>query len=44
MDVEVIAEDDTHSAIKGALYNWDYVVTTSTKPIEAGQLIRLSEN
>lgn len=44
VDVEVIAEDDTHSAIKGALYNWDYVVTTSTKPIEAGQLIRLSEN
>ena len=44
VDVEVIAEDDTHSAIKGALYNWDYVVTTSTKPIEAGQLIRLSGN
>lgn len=44
VDVEVIAEDDTHSAIKGAMYSWDYVVTTSNKPIEAGQLIRLSEN
>lgn len=44
VDVEVLAEDDTRSAIKGALYNWDYVITTSTQPIEAGQLIRLSEN
>ena len=42
VDVEVLASDDTRSAITGDL-NWDYIITTSTKPVEAGQLIRLAD-
>lgn len=44
VDVEVIAGDDTQSAISGALYGYEFVITTSTKPVEAGQLIRLADN
>ncbi len=43
VDIEVIASDDTQSAIKGALYGYEYVITTSTKPIEPGDQVRLSE-
>lgn len=43
VDIEVLGSDDTQTAITGDLSNWDYVVTTSTKPIEAGQLIRLAD-
>ena len=43
VDVEVIASDDTQSAIKGGLYGYEYVITTSTKPIESGDQVRLSE-
>lgn len=42
VDVEVLGSDDTKSAITGDL-NWDYVITTATKPVEAGQLIRLAD-
>lgn len=42
-DVEVLASDDTQSAIKGALYGGEYVITTSTKPVEAGKLVRLPD-
>ena len=41
-DVQVLASDDTQSAISGA-YGNEYVITTSTKPIEAGQLVRLPD-
>lgn len=44
VDVEVLASDDTQSAIIGALYGYEYVITTSTQPVEAGQLVRLSNN
>ena len=44
VDVEVIASDDTQSAITGAVYGWEFVITTSTKPVEAGQQVRLAEN
>ena len=44
VDVEVIAGDDTQSAISGALYGYEFVITTSTKPVEAGQQVRLAEN
>ncbi len=44
VDIEVIASDDTQSAISGALYGWEFVITTSTKPVEAGQQVRLAEN
>lgn len=41
VDVEVIASDDTQSAISGGLYGYEFVITTSTKPVEAGKLVRL---
>lgn len=45
IDVQVLATDDTHSAISGAgLTGWDYVITTATKPVEPGMLVRLVEN
>ena len=44
VDVQVVASDDTKSAITGALYGYEFVITTSTKPVEAGQQVRLSEN
>ena len=43
VDVEVLASDDTQSAIVGDMNSWEYVITTSTKPVEAGQLIRLAD-
>lgn len=43
VDVEVLASDDTQSAIRGALEGWEFVITTSTKPVEAGQLVRLPD-
>lgn len=43
IDVEVLGSDDTQSAVAGALNGWEFVITTSTKPVEAGQLIRLAD-
>lgn len=44
VDVEVLASDDTQTAISGALYGYEYVITTSTKPVEAGKQVRLKDN
>lgn len=44
VDVEVIASDDTRSAVRGALNGWEYVITTSTAPVEAGKQVRLADN
>ncbi len=45
VDVEVIASDDTQSAINGAaLYGGEFVITTSTQPVEPGQQVRLADN
>lgn len=44
VDVEVIANDETQSAVTGALYGSEFVITTSTKPVEAGKLVRLSND
>lgn len=44
VDVEVIASDDNNSAITAALYGYEYVITTATKPVEAGMQVRLSES
>ena len=44
VDVEVLASDDTQSAISGALYGYEFVITTSTQPVEAGKLVRLANN
>ncbi len=43
VDVDVIASDDTQSAITGALYGYEFVITTSTKPVEAGKYVRMPE-
>jgi multidrug efflux pump subunit AcrA (membrane-fusion protein) len=45
VDVEVLASDDNQSAVSsGMLTGYDPVITTSTKPVEAGKLVRLAEN
>ncbi len=45
VDVEVLASDDSQSAVSsGMLTGYDPVITTSTKPVEAGKLVRLAEN
>ncbi|MCM1534732.1 MAG: HlyD family efflux transporter periplasmic adaptor subunit [Clostridium sp.] len=41
-DIEVLASDDTKSAVTGSLESYSFVITTSTKPVEAGQLVRLA--
>lgn len=42
MDVKVLATDDANSAVSGALTpNTDFVITTSTKPIEPGMQVRM---
>ena len=43
MDVQVLASDDTQSAVSG-LYGYEFVITTTTKPVEAGQLVRLANS
>lgn len=44
VDVQVLASDDTKSAISAPLYGYEYVITTSTQPVDAGQLVRLTNN
>lgn len=44
VDVNVLATDDVNSAVSGGISSSDYVITTSTKPIESGQMVRLVEN
>ncbi|MDE6640006.1 MAG: biotin/lipoyl-binding protein [Acetatifactor sp.] len=43
VDVEVLASDDTQSAISGGLNGYEYVITTSNKPVEAGDLVRMPD-
>ncbi|MDE7053218.1 MAG: HlyD family efflux transporter periplasmic adaptor subunit, partial [Oscillospiraceae bacterium] len=43
VDVNVIAEDDTSVAVTGIAAN-DYVITTSSKPVDAGSQVRMVEN
>ncbi len=42
-DVEVQASDDTSSGVTGGVYEYDNVVTTSSKPLESGMQVRLAE-
>lgn len=44
VDVTKIASDDTNTAVTGALNRGDFVITTSTKPIENGQQVRMQDN
>ena len=43
-DVEVLASDDTKTAVNGIFDGYEYVITTSTKPINTGDQVRLSES
>lgn len=43
IDVEVMASDDSKSAVKGAIEGGEYVITTSNKMIKAGDLVRLAD-
>jgi len=43
-DVNILATDDTNSAVAGGLLSWDFVITTATRPIEPGMQIRLVDN
>lgn len=42
-DVEVLASDDTSSGVNGGVYEYDNVVTNSSKPLEEGMQVRLVE-
>lgn len=44
VDVQVLASDDTKSAISGALQGWEYVITTSSKPLNPGDQVRMTDN
>ncbi|MBE5841863.1 MAG: HlyD family efflux transporter periplasmic adaptor subunit [Butyrivibrio sp.] len=41
-DVNVVASDDKNSAITAAIDNYEYVITTSNKPVKAGEQVRLA--
>ncbi len=41
VDVEVLASDDTQSAVSGGLLGGEFIISTSTKPIEPGMQVRL---
>ncbi|MBR5761287.1 MAG: hypothetical protein IKX87_04605, partial [Lachnospiraceae bacterium] len=43
VNVTVIAEDDTRSAVSGPLEGWDSVITTFSKPLSDGMLVRLKQ-
>ena len=42
-DVEVMASDDNSSGVTGGVYEYDNVVTNSSKPLEEGMQVRLVE-
>lgn len=43
VDVEIITSDDSQSAITGAFDGFVYVITTTSKPVEENQQVRLAE-
>ena len=43
VNVEIITSDDSQSAITGAFDGFVYVITTTSKPIEENQQVRLAE-
>ena len=42
--VNVLASDDTRSAISGDFQSYSYVIATSSKPINSGEQVKLIEN
>ena len=43
VDVEVIASDETYSAVSGELLGGEFVITTSSAPISDGMQVRLAD-
>ncbi|MCR4946494.1 MAG: HlyD family efflux transporter periplasmic adaptor subunit [Lachnospiraceae bacterium] len=44
VDVEVLASDDTRTAISASLDQWgEYVITTASKPVNENQQVRLAD-
>ena len=44
VSVEVLASDDTASAVSGGFTGGEMIIATSSKPIEAGMQVRFAEN
>jgi multidrug resistance efflux pump len=42
-DVQVLGADDLSTAVSGGVANGDFVITTSTRPLESGMQVRLAE-
>lgn len=42
VDVEVLASDEINTAIQADLQGYEYVITTSNQPVEAGDQVRLN--
>lgn len=43
VDIQILAKDDTQSAISGGISGWEYVITTASAPIKAGDQVRLAD-
>lgn len=44
VSVEILASDDSNSAVVADLSNGDYVITTSSAPIKSGDMVRLADS
>lgn len=43
VEVQVVAEDDVNSAVSGELSYGDFVITTSNKPVQSGDMVRMPD-
>ena len=43
VEVEVLEKDDKNAAVKAELFGYEYVITTSSKPLENGDQVKLAE-
>ena len=44
VSVEVLANDDNNSAIVADLSSGDYVITTSSAPLNSGDMVRMADS
>ena len=44
VNVDVLASDESVSAISAILLGYEYVITNATKPVSAGEQVRLAED
>ena len=43
VDVEVLASDEVSCAVQGSLNMGDYVITTSSKPVQSGDQVKMKD-